>query len=191
MDPRFHGDDVLETMIDLVVAQKYAKALFSEAHSKNELQATYRGLEEFARVAHLRRFLVKILSAPTVGAEEKRRLIHAVLGEWANVLLERFIDLLVEKRRLNLLFRIVEEFQMELDRFYKVQALRVRTAFPMTEGQENELQRKFEARLASKVRLEVQVKPELIGGLVVETPEYVIDKSLKGQLNKIRKVLAS
>jgi len=176
-------------MKDLVVAQKYAQALFAEARVKNELRPCQEGLEEFVRVARLRESLIQVLSHPFIAEDEKKRLIHAALGNGATALLERFLLLLVEKHRLNLLFAIGQEFQAEVDRFQNVQALSVRSAFPLPEPHRNDLQARLETWLKSKVRMEVQVDPSLIGGLIIQTRDYVLDQSLKGQLKKLEGVL--
>ena len=176
-------------MKDLVVAQKYAHALFSEAQAKSELPTCQQGLEEFIRVARLRASLSQILSHPFIAVEEKKRMIHSSLGDRATPLLERFLLLLVEKHRFNLLFAIGQEFQAEVDRFQNVQALKVSSAFPLSESQKKDLQGKLEKWLKSKVRMDVQVDSTLIGGLVIQTRDHVLDQSLKGQLKKLEGVL--
>ena len=178
-------------MKDLVVAQKYARALFAEAQAKNELLACQQGLQEFVRVARLRGSLTKVLSHPFISADEKKQMIHSTLGEFATPLLERFLQLLVTKRRLDLLFLIALEFQSEVDRFMNVQSLRVKTAFPMPEAQQKVLQEKLEKWLKTKVRMDVQTDPSLIGGLIIQTRDHVLDQSLKGQLKKLQQQLVS
>jgi len=176
-------------MKDLAVSKKYAHALFAEAQAKNELRAAQQGLEEFVRVSRLRGSLRQILSHPFIGADEKKRMIRSALGEYATPLLERFLYLLVSKRRLDLLFAISLEFEEEVDRFMNVKSLKVRTALPLGESQKKELQLKLEKWLTSKVRMEIQVDASLIGGLVIQTREYFLDNSMKGQLKKLQKQL--
>ena len=118
-------------------------------------------------------------------------MIHSALGEYATPLLETFLDLLVRKRRLDLLFAIAQEFQAEVDRFQKVQALKVRTAFPLSESEQKALQIRLEAWLKSKVRMDVQLDSTLIGGLVIQTRDHVLDQSLKGQLKKLQQQLTA
>src|SRR5258708_10443948 len=152
-------------MKEIAVAKKYAHALFAEAQAKNELRAAQQGLDEFIRIARLRVSLKAILTHPFIAPAEKKRMIHAALGEYATPLLERFLQLLVTRRRLDLLFLIALEFQDEVDRFMNVQSLRVKAAFPMLESQQKELQGKLEKGLTSKVRRDVQVDSLLIAWL--------------------------
>jgi F-type H+-transporting ATPase subunit delta len=176
-------------MKDIAVAKKYAYALFAEAQAKNELRAAQQGVEEFVRVAQLRESLKQALLHPFIGVEEKKRMIHSALGEYATPLLERFFYLLVAKRRLDLLFVVALEFQEQVDRFMNIRSLRVKTAFPMPETQKKDLQAQLEKWMKSKVRMDVQVDPQLIGGVLIQAPEYVLDQSTKGQLKKLQKQL--
>ena len=176
-------------MKDLVVAQKYAHALFAEAQKNSAQQACQQGLEEFVRVARLRASLIQVLSHPFISEDEKGRLVQSSLGEHASALLVRFLLLLVKKQRVNLLFNVVQEFQMEVDRFQNVQALKIRSAFALSESEQKALQAQLETWLKSKVRVEVQVDSSLIGGIVVQTRDHVLDQSLKGQLEKLQQQL--
>ncbi|MFA5975036.1 MAG: ATP synthase F1 subunit delta [Elusimicrobiota bacterium] len=173
-------------MQESVVARKYARALFAEAKSHNQILLCQEGLEEFIRVLRLRVSLRDVLTHPFIASDGKKRLIHSVLGKWATPLLERFFYLLVSKHRFDALLAIVQEYQEEVDRYQEVQPLRVRVAFPMAEAQQQVLQANLEKWLGQKVRLDVQVDSSLIGGLVVQTQDRVLDQSLKGQLKRLR-----
>src|SRR5258708_25759319 len=93
---------------DTVAARKYAKAVLAEAQAKNQLLACQQGLEEIVRVCQLRRSLKEILVHPFIPTEEKKRMIHSSLGEYATPLLETFLTLLVRKHRFDLLFLIAQ-----------------------------------------------------------------------------------
>ncbi len=178
-------------MKDTVVAIKYAKALFAEAQAKNELRAAQQGLEEFIRVSRLRVSLKQILLHPGISQDEKTKVIHSTLGEYKTPLLERFLSLLVSRRRLDLVFIIALEFQELVDKSLNMQSLKVKTAFPLGEAQQKDLQAKLETWLSSKVRMDVQVDPSLIGGLIIQTRDHVLDQSIKGQLKKIEQELTA
>lgn len=176
-------------MKEASVAPKYAHALFAEALSKNQILACQQGLSEIVRVARLRSSLGRILAHPFVSPTEKRSMIHLALGEYATPLLERFLSLLVEKRRFELVFAIAEEFQDQVDRYQNVQPLKVKSAFAMSDTQQKHLQQKLEIWLHSKVRMDVQVDPQLIGGLVIQTCDGECDQSVRGQLRRMRQQL--
>lgn len=178
-------------MKDTVVAIKYAKALFAQAQAKNELRAAQQGLEEFVRVSRIKPSLKQILMHPGITADEKRRVTHSALGEYVTPMLEVFFELLVTRRRLDLLTLISLEFHDLVDQSMGVQSLKVKTAFALGDAQQKELQAKLEKWLSSKVRMDIQVDPSLIGGLIIQTRDHVLDQSLKGQLKKLEQLLTA
>jgi F-type H+-transporting ATPase subunit delta len=129
------------------------------------------------------------LSHPFIAGEEKRRMIHSALGEYATPLLERFFALLIQRRRFALLFAIAQEFQEEVDLDQNVEAIRVRSAMPMSETQKKQLKTELEKWLGAKVRMDVQIDSSLIGGVVIQTRDRVLDQSLSGQLKELQQQL--
>jgi F-type H+-transporting ATPase subunit delta len=178
-------------MKDTTAARKYARALFTEALAKNQIQACLQALDQVTRLMRLQTSLSPILSHPFILVEEKKKLIHSLLKEREAPLVEEFLDLLVEKERIPLLAAIAREFQEEVDRHEKVQPLRVRAAFALSEAQRKRLQTRMEAWLSSKVRMELEVDPRLIGGLLIQTRDGQIDQSLRGKLRQMRQQLTS
>lgn len=178
-------------MRDTVAARKYAKALFLEAQSKNQLRACQQGLEEILRVSRQQRSLREVLGHPFIAVNEKERMVRTALGEYATPLLEQFCLLIIEKKRWNLLETIVEEFQELVDRSQNVQPIAVRTAAPLSETQQKNLKTQMESWLGAKVRMDVKVDPQLIGGLIVQTRDQVLDESLAGQLKRLQARLSA
>src|SRR3982750_1150529 len=109
-------------MKDTVAATKYAKALFAQAQATNQVLACQQGLHEIARIVKARDALRGILMQPFIAPAEKQKLIHSALGEYATPLLERFLNMLVQRRRFDLLPLIADDFQDEVDRSQNVQA---------------------------------------------------------------------
>ena len=178
-------------MKDTVTAHKYAQALFSQGLALKQILACQQGLEEMVRRKGFYESLRKILGHPFIPMSEKQKLIHSALGEYATPLLERFLNLLVSRQRFDLLPIITQEFMDLVDRSNNTQALKVRSAYPMTEPQKKTLLQKLEKWLSSKVRMEVTTDPDLIGGLVIQTRDMECDQSLKTQLRRLKSQLAN
>ena len=176
-------------MKDSLVAQKYAKALFAQALVKKEVLACQQGLEQIVRVARARKKFLTVLEHPFILVTEKRRMIHSALGEYATPLLERFLSLLVERKRVALLIPIQEAFQEEVDRHQNVQSVRVRSAFRLDEAHERRLKEDLKKWLRAEIRLEVDVDPSLIGGIVIQTRDQISDQSLRGKLERLKEQL--
>jgi F-type H+-transporting ATPase subunit delta len=176
-------------MKDSVAAGKYAHALFAEAQSKNEVRACQQGLEEISRIVRSRDSLRRILIHPFITPAEKQKLTHSALGEYHTPLLERFMEMIIRRRRFDLLPLIVDEFQEAVDRSQGVQALKVKVAYPLNDSQQKTLQQKLETWLKSKVRMQVTVEPDLIGGVVVQTRDRELDQSVRTQLKRLKQAM--
>jgi F-type H+-transporting ATPase subunit delta len=177
-------------MHDLTAARKYAQSLFAEAKAHVQLLACTQGLSQATKALRTKRSVQDVLVHPFITPAEKKGVVNSVLGEFKTPLLERFLMLLVEKRRIGLLEAIAVEFQAAVDRFNGVQPLKVRTAMPMAPAQQEQLRMKLEAWLNSKIRMEIFVEPQLIGGVVIETPNHVLDQSVLGQLRRVERQLS-
>lgn len=100
--------------------------------------------------------------------------------------LERFIALLVERGRMEYVRQI---FQTFVRMYYKAENIRVAhltTAIPAPEL-EQKLLSMLEKQTGSKVILDTTVDPALIGGFVVEVDDYMMDASVRRQLETIRR----
>ncbi len=177
-------------MKDTVTARKYAQALFSQATEKGEVLACQQGLNEIVRIIRVKDSLRGILVQPFIGLDEKKKLVHAALGEYNTPLLERFLNMLVEKHRFELLPLIMELFQELVDQSQNIQVARVKTAYAMNETQKQTLQSKLENFVGAKLRMEMTVDPELIGGIIVQLKDRLLDQSLGTQLRQLKDALS-
>jgi F-type H+-transporting ATPase subunit delta len=176
-------------MKDMGAARRYAQALFNEAQEKNQVLACMQGLEEVSRVVQLRPSLQEALAHPFIAIDEKKRVLHSILGEYGTPLLETFLSLLVAKHRFGLLSAVLEAFRQQVDQSQGIEPLTVRTASPLSDAQQKDLKTKIEAWLKAKVRMTVQLDASLIGGLVIQTRDHIWDQSLKGQLKRLQQQL--
>lgn len=177
-------------MGDRSAARTYSRALFAQAASAKSLRICQERLDEAARVAKAVPALVRTMAHPAVSADEKRGILKTLLGPSAPELLEWFLVLLVQKHRFSQLPVIAEEYHDLVDRQEGIEPLKVRSAVALPEEDRRQLQARLEKWLKTKVRLDFQVDPSLIGGWVVQSRDRVLDQSLKGQLAQLQRRLS-
>jgi F-type H+-transporting ATPase subunit delta len=96
----------------------------------------------------------------------------------------------VENHRLSVLPAIRDLFeQLKADYENEVDA-QIESAFPLSEDQVGALVQRLEARTERKVRANVRVVPELIGGVRVQVGDELWDASVRGQLDTMASSLA-
>ncbi len=67
--------------------------------------------------------------------------------------------------------------------------VRVSSAVPLTEEEQEALRKKLEARFSQDLNLRFEVESSLLGGVVVRVGDKVIDGSVKGKLEALKQSL--
>jgi len=82
-------------------------------------------------------------------------------------------------------------YELLIDTIHNRQHIEVITARPLNDQQQQTLKNQLAEALGCEVKLELTVKPEIIGGIIVKKGDYVIDNSVKSILeNALREVIS-
>jgi len=104
----------------------------------------------------------------------------------ANELTVRFVGVVSENRRLFVLPAIIEAYLRRLaDRRGEVVA-HVASAKPLSAAQVEKVTESLRGSLGSKVMVDLEVDPGLIGGLVVRVGSKLVDDSLRTKLARLQ-----
>ena len=171
---------------DRVLAWRYGKALFAAAAAKTE-EARVQSDLIGARPAILE--LQPMLRHPRVSPLEKKKKLGAALGGKVAQTTLKFLELLIDKKRFDLLPVIVVGLgQLVADKNNTAKAV-VRSARPLSPEAIAKLKKGLSAFSGKNVELDVKEDPELIGGLKVRLGDWVLDSSLQGQLRKLKETI--
>ena len=103
-----------------------------------------------------------------------------------------FLALVAGRNRTDHLNVIAEKYQKRLDEDLGRVRAHVRTAVPLTNEERQMLSEKLGKALGRRqVVLEEIVDRAMLGGFIVESDSVVLDGSLEGQLDRMRRRLAS
>lgn len=170
-------------------ARVYAEALFDVAKEKAQLDAVRVELGQFADAVDGNRDLQAFFFSPYFSsAEKKAGLKRAVSG--ANAELLNFLELLIEKQRMPEVFRI----RRQLDELWKKENRRidvtVTSAVELEPAVVEKVGEEIERQTGQKVELASRVDAEIIGGIVLQVGNKVLDASIRARLEKLRKSVA-
>jgi len=172
------------------IAEVYARSLFQVAMDQNQLDEIHEQLDEFADVLSENRQLQLFFFSPYFSSDEKKDGVAKVI-DGGNEYFVRFLELLAEKHRLPVLFRIRRELDSLWAKEQRLLEVSVTSAVDLDEETVKGIGKKIEEQTGNKVELTAQVDPDLIGGLVIRVGNMVLDASVRNRLERLRRQVAS
>jgi F-type H+-transporting ATPase subunit delta len=171
-------------------ARRYAEAIFQIAERDENVEKWLEQLDTVA-IAAADEELDRLLENPHVPVEERISAIETPLGADKVPQMASLLNLLLRRRRIELLPRIAQEFRRQ----YNVrEGIVEATATSAAELDTNELaalRTRLEQMTGGKVELTTSVDPSLLGGVQVRLGDTLIDGSVRGRLERLRNRLAA
>jgi F-type H+-transporting ATPase subunit delta len=172
------------------ITRVYADALFGAAKERGKLDAIRDQLGQFADALADSRELQLFFFSPYFSSTEKEEgLRKAIVG--AEDELVNFLELLIEKHRMPVLFRIRRQFDALWAKENKRLGVTVTSAVELDPGIARRIGSEIEEQTGNTVELQSRVDPDILGGLVVQVGNLVLDTSIRNRLEKLRKSVAS
>ncbi|NES93919.1 MAG: F0F1 ATP synthase subunit delta [Desertifilum sp. SIO1I2] len=173
------------TLVGAIV-EPYAEALMSLGQA-NDL------VEKFGEDA---RFLKELLASseelrqfvenPIANPEAKKAVLRQIAGEQIHSYTLNFLSLLVDRRRIQFLDAIAQQYLALLRKLNKTVLAEVTSVVELSDEQKQVIRDRVIAMTqAQQVELETTLDPSLIGGVIIKVGSQVIDASLRGQLRRI------
>jgi F-type H+-transporting ATPase subunit delta len=175
------------------VASTYARA-FADVVFRAHLDANraVAGLREIARLLAESADLRRVWENPAVPADQKRRLLDAIVQrEGIDKPVRNLVAVLIDHRRVQFLQRIIEQLEKELDARMGFAEAQISSARVLSEAEKRALEVEIEKTTGKKVRARYALDPSLLGGAMVRVGSTIYDGSVKGQLEKIREAMSS
>ncbi len=171
--------------VDVQAARVYGEALFGAAKEQGIVPAIREESGTFLdALGQVPRFRT-LLEAPHIPTEDKVAIVNRVLGSGANPLLRNFVLLLLRRNRIDVFGAALAEYRRIADRDLGVSRAKLTSARPMDDAERARVQAGLERKTGLKLTLEHKVDPALIGGLVFECGDLMIDNSLQTQLSRL------
>lgn len=128
--------------------------------------------------------IVAFFKSPIYSAQDKENLVAQALGGKLDGLLADFVKLLAKNGRLHLFPQILQEFK-DTAGGKGLKKGTVYSAADLSDAEKKSIQSSIEKKLGIQVSLDFKIKPELIGGVEAHVGSYIIEDSLKSNLEKL------
>ncbi|MCY4051181.1 MAG: F0F1 ATP synthase subunit delta [Gammaproteobacteria bacterium] len=166
------------------IARPYAQALFQLALEEGKLANWNDQLQCLAALADDPQ-IKELAARPNITSEMISGLIKDILGESLDQHGKNLVQLIVQNGRLSALSEIASGYAELREEAEKTITASMITATPIDEGQRQSFQMALKNKLGRAVELEFKVDEELIGGAVIRAGDWVVDGSVKSQLDRL------
>jgi F-type H+-transporting ATPase subunit delta len=171
------------------IADVYARALFEVAKENDVLDRVHEELGQFADALAEDRNLQVFLFSPYFSSDEKKEGVRRIVSD-ADEHLLNFLELLAERHRMPVLFRIRRAVDSMWAEENKLLPVIVTSAVELDEGLVSSIGERIEEQTGRRVELSSNVDPDVLGGLQVRVGNMVLDATVRNRLEQLRKQVA-
>jgi ATP synthase F1 delta subunit len=171
------------------IAQVYARALFEVAKEHDKLDLVREQLGQFADALNENGDLRVFFFSPYFSTEEKKDGLHRAL-DGADPAIVNFLEALLERHRMPVVFRIRAAYQRLWDSENKLLPVEVTSAVDLDDATVKSIGERIGEQTGQRVELTSRVDPSILGGIVLRVGNSILDASIKHRLDQLRKHVA-
>ncbi len=173
-----------------LVSKTYGDALFEVAVEEGTLDTMLEEVEAVLQVLKNDKEYVNLLAHPRIPVDEKQSMVEKVFKGRVSDGLTGFIITIVEKGRFTEIDSILSYFISRVWEEKKIGVAYVTSATALSDKQKKAVEAKLlETSSYLQFRMKYTVNPALIGGMVIQIGDRVVDGSVKTKLENMAKEL--
>lgn len=181
--------------MSLAVANQYAKALLEVAGKPGSTLTGETALDQLeafeAMLAGAPELRVALLS-PAIPAAQKNKALARLAGMIGlHPVLANFLNVVANHRRIPLLASIRLAFRTQLDERLGIVRAKIAASRELSSTQKSAIESGLAATAGGSLRCTYSVDTALLGGLKVQIGSKVLDGSVRGQLDSMRRRLVA
>lgn len=171
------------------IARGYAEALFALGRKTGEDEVYARAFEAVGALLDTDPRVADFLGSPKIAAATKKQVLVGALADRVPRRFLNFLLVVLDKRRQRLLPRIEREYQRLVDERLGRRHVQVTLAHEPDERTEREVASELSRILGSQVIPHIRVDEAILGGIIVQYGDRVMDGSLRRRLLSLRRRL--
>jgi F-type H+-transporting ATPase subunit delta len=172
-------------------ARRYANAFLEAAVEQNDLEKANDDMMLIINTLRASNDLRLFLKSPIIKKDQKSAALATIFEKKINALTVNLLNVLSDKGRLNLLEDIGKHFIDIYNIYNGIIEVNVITAAELGDRQLDNLVKELELVTGKKVKANISVNEDLLGGILVRIDDTVIDGTVKHKLNQLKDRFAS
>jgi F-type H+-transporting ATPase subunit delta len=167
----------------------YAEALFAVARAEGTLGEVEDELFRFSQTLQGNDKLRDALTDAGIPAARRQQIVEDLLGGKASPTTVALVSMVVGTGRARQLPSIIERLVEMSAAEANKEVAEVRTAVPLTDDQRDRLAKALEDATGKQVEIKVVLDPSVLGGIVAQVGDTVIDGSVRRRLDQLKNAL--
>jgi len=173
------------------VLRRYTLALYGVAEDTKKLDEVMKDAGFIIGMLNSSRDLTLFFSSPIINKLKKKKIAKMILGDSISELSMNFINLLIERKRDNLLKFIYEDYLALRNERLGIMNVKVKTAIELSDKEKENMQQKIDNLINLKSNPTFEIDKDIIGGFQISYKDTILDASIKSQLDKLKKLYKS
>jgi F-type H+-transporting ATPase subunit delta len=171
------------------LARVYSEALFAAAKESGKIDLIREQLRQLVDVLTKRKELNVFFFSPLFSTREKKDgMGRALVG--ADEIFVNFLKVLIDNHRMPVIFRIQRQYETLWQEENRLLPVAVTSAVELDEQTVRLIQERIEQQTGRRVELTRRVDEGILGGLVVQVSNMILDASIRNQLEHLRRQVA-
>ncbi len=172
----------------VTLARPYAKAIFNQAKSANKIQQWSDWLEYLeALTTHYE--MDAFIKSPKSSKAKVAEVLTEIAGQRIDKEAKNLLTLLSDNKRLGIIpdiRRLFEQYRAVDEGSLNVQ---VTVPYPLEDNERQSVVTALQAALQKTIHIDTTIDPSIIGGIIVRAGDHIIDGSVRGNLNRLERIL--
>ena len=172
------------------LAGRYASALFDLARDARQIDSVSSSLDALNQALLDSKDLAELIDSPLVSREDAGKAFAAIAPQLKlDPITTNFVGVLARNGRKRELRAVIRAFRRLAAEHRGETTADVITARPLNDDQVAQLKQRLRGRAGRDVRIDAQVDPSILGGIVVKLGSQMIDASIRTKLNRLAQAM--
>jgi F-type H+-transporting ATPase subunit delta len=171
------------------VTRRYGHALYEIAKAEGKIDLLLDQLRDVSNILTTNEEIKEFLKHPGIADYEKKKVLKSIFKDKVDPDIDKLISILIDHERLGRIRTIYYDYKYLVYKGKGIKIAYVTTAVKMTEEESERLREKLSDNYSKKIEIQNIVDPDILGGVYLRVGDKVIDGTIRGRLQDMRKKL--
>ncbi len=171
------------------LARRYAKAFFEFSQEQDKVEDVIKDIHLINEVFSQNKEFRVIICSPIIRMDKKVAIMNEIFEPRVNKITIQYLTLILKKGRECELDLICHEYDKLYKKSKNIVTLYIQSAEALGKDIVEIIRQKVKTYLEMEIDTIEQINPKLIGGIRLQFNDYLLDASVQGYIDKLRKEL--